>query len=119
MLPAANRLRTSKEFELVTKTGERATSLSLVLYFKTIEGNFTEPKVGLIVNSSVGGSVVRHRVSRQLRHAIAPHLHQFPAGTLLVFRAHPGAAQSTEMNLAGEVSKLIAKYLSRHTTAAQ
>ena len=86
MLPAANRLRTSKEFELVTKTGERATSLSLVLYFKTIEGNFAEPKVGLIVNSSVGGSVVRHRVSRQLRHAIAPYLINFPKGSHLVIR---------------------------------
>ena len=86
MLPAANRLRTSREFELVTKTGERATSLSLVLYFKVVESSANEPKVGLIVNSSVGGSVVRHRVSRQLRHAMAPHLAKFPARTQLVIR---------------------------------
>ena len=108
MLPAANRLRTSKEFELVTKTGERATSLSLVLYFKTIEGNFTEPKVGLIVNSSVGGSVVRHRVSRQLRHAIAPHLNNFPKGSHLVIRVlRKKKAYSEE--LTELVTKLLAK----------
>jgi len=82
-------------------------------------GDGAPVKVGLIVGKNVGGSVVRHRVSRQLRHAIAPHLDQFPPGTLLLFRAHPGAAQSTETNLAGEVSKLIEKYLSRRTTAAQ
>ena len=86
MLPAENRLRTSKEFELVTKTGERATSLSLVIYYKVIESSSTAPRVGLIVNSSVGGSVVRHRVSRQLRHAMAPHLAKFPARTQLVIR---------------------------------
>jgi ribonuclease P protein component len=86
VLPAENRLRTSKEFELVTKTGERATSLSLVIYYKTIEGNQVAPRVGLIVNSSVGGSVTRHRVSRQLRHAIAPYLVKFPKNANLVIR---------------------------------
>ena len=108
MLPAANRLRTSKEFELVTKTGERATSLSLVLYFKTIEGNFTEPKVGLIVNSSVGGSVVRHRVSRQLRHAIAPHLNNFPKGSNLVIRVLR-KKKTYSQELTELVTKLLAK----------
>ena len=108
MLPAENRLRTSREFELVTKTGERATSLSLVLYFKTIEGNFTEPKVGLIVNSSVGGSVVRHRVSRQLRHAIAPHLNNFPKGSHLVIRVLR-KKKTYSQELTELVTKLLAK----------
>ncbi len=97
MLPAANRLRTSREFELVTKTGERATSLSLVLYFKTSEN--TEPRVGLIVNSSVGGSVTRHRVSRQLRHAIAPLLASFPKNSNLVIRVlRKKDSYTTELN---------------------
>ena len=113
MLPAANRLRTSKEFELVTKTGERATSLSLVLYLKNTEGVSFEPKVGLIVNSSVGGSVTRHRVSRQLRHAIAPHLNKFAKGTQLVIRVLRKKDSYTE-----ELSELITKLLTKKSVSA-
>ena len=106
MLPAANRLRTSREFELVTKTGERATSLSLVIYYKALENS--APRVGLIVNSSVGGSVIRHRVSRQLRHAIAPHLATFPANANLVIRVLRKQGSYTE-ELEASVAKLLNK----------
>jgi ribonuclease P protein component len=108
VLPAANRLRTSREFELVTKTGERATSLSLVLYFKVIENNSASPKVGLIVNSSVGGSVTRHRVSRQLRHAVAPHLINFPVGSNLVIRV-----LRKKDNYTAELTELVNKILAK------
>ena len=111
MLPAANRLRTSREFELVTKTGERATSLSLVLYFKKIENGNAQPRVGLIVNSSVGGSVIRHRVSRQLRHLIAPHLKNFPTNSNLVMRVlrKKGKNESYEAELSELLSKILTK----------
>jgi ribonuclease P protein component len=111
VLPAANRLRTSKEFELVTKTGQRATSLSLVLYFKAFEKS-DAPRVGLIVNSSVGGSVVRHRVSRQLRHAIAPYLSKFPSGSELVIRVlRKKDSYSTDLNHL--VNKIVEKSLAQ------
>ena len=113
MLPAVNRLRTSKEFELVTKTGERATSLSLVLYFKVVESSSNDPKVGLIVNSSVGGSVVRHRVSRQLRHLIAPHLSNLPNRSQLVIRV---LRKKDSYN--SELSELIAKLLNKNLVQA-
>jgi ribonuclease P protein component len=121
MLAQKNRLRKAIDFALASK-GMRVSGENFLLYIATPakgECDGAPVKVGLIVGKNVGGSVVRHRVSRQLRHAIVPHLHQFPSGTLLVVRAHPSAAQSTETNLAGEVSKLIEKYLSRRTTAAQ
>ena len=111
MLPAANRLRTSREFELVTKTGERAISLSLVIYYKALENS--APRVGLIVNSSVGGSVIRHRVSRQLRHAIAPHLAKFPANTNLVIRVLRKQPQYSQ-----ELETLISKLLSKAAVGA-
>ena len=113
MLPAANRLRTSREFELVTKTGERATSLSLVLYFKSIENNGAEPRVGLIVNSSVGGSVTRHRVSRQLRHAIAPYLEKFPKNSNLVIRVLRKKDSYSE-----ELKELVSKIMSKTSVGA-
>ena len=92
MLPAKNRLRTSKDFALTTKTGVRATSLSLVVYLKTNSINQTNtsdvnaPQIGLIVNKSVGGSVSRHRVSRQLRHLISAHIPTIPSSSKLVIR---------------------------------
>jgi ribonuclease P protein component len=113
VLPAANRLRTSKEFELVTKTGERATSPSLVLYFKVLESSSPEPKVGLIVNSSVGGSVIRHRISRQLRHAIAPHLINFPKNSNLVIRVLRKRDSYTE-----ELNDLVTKILTKAKVGA-
>ena len=88
MLPAKNRLRTSKDFALTTKTGFRATSLSLVVYLRTVP-ELSAPQIGFIVNKSIGGSVTRHRVSRQLRHLIAeiiPTLGANSKNTQLVVR---------------------------------
>ncbi len=86
MLPTKNRLRASKDFALTTKTGVRATSLSLVVYLRTNLTDLSDPQVGLIVNKSVGGSVVRHRVSRQLRHLVAGHLNNIPSNSQVVVR---------------------------------
>ena len=108
MLPAKNRLRTSKDFALTTKTGVRATSLSLVLYLKTNSQDLDQPQIGLIVNKSVGGSVVRHRVSRQLRHLIAAHLSSFPKNTQLVIRV-----LRNQPNFESELSDLVPKVISK------
>jgi ribonuclease P protein component len=86
VLPAANRLRNGKDFARTTRNGARVTSPSLVLYVLTRTGNSTGPQVGLIVNKAVGGSVVRHRVARQLRHLIAPQLYKFDQETQIVIR---------------------------------
>ena len=119
MLAQENRLRSASEFALASK-GMRVSGENFLLYVATPtdgEQAGAPVKVGLIVGKNVGGSVVRHRVSRQIRHAIAPHLPQFPAGTLLLFRAHPGAAGSVERNLDSEISALVKKYLSRRASA--
>ncbi len=103
MLPAKNRLRTSKEFAQTTKTGLRATSNSLVLYLQT-SNELTEPKIGLIVNKSVGGSVVRHRVSRQLRHLISEQLSALPRNSYLVIRV-----LRMQSDYKSELTKLVEK----------
>jgi ribonuclease P protein component len=43
--------------------------------------------LGLIVGKSVGNSVVRHRIARQIRHAVREDLNNLPNGTLFVVRA--------------------------------
>jgi ribonuclease P protein component len=117
VLPAKNRLRTSKDFALTTKTGVRATSISLVVYLKTNStnslnetnaGNPNAPLVGLIVNKSVGGSVVRHRVSRQLRHLASTYISNIPAGSRLVIRV-----LRNQPNYEVELKELMAKVLNK------
>jgi len=108
VLPAKNRLRASEDFALTTKTGVRATSLSLVLYLKTNSNNASAPQIGLIVNKSIGGSVVRHRISRQLRHLIAAHTSVLPAGSQLVIRVLRNQP-SFENELNNSVQKVISK----------
>jgi len=49
-------------------------------------------QAGLIINKSIGGSVVRHRIARQLRHSLQDHLDALPPGTHLVVRALMGSA---------------------------
>jgi ribonuclease P protein component len=86
VLAQTHRLRNSKDFARVTKTGFRATSQHLVVYAAVSPTLTTGPQVGLIINKSVGGSVTRHRVARQLRHSIKTELHKFSPAVQLVIR---------------------------------
>jgi ribonuclease P protein component len=61
------------------------------------------PRAGLVVSKAVGGSVVRHRVSRRLRHLLAPRLRTLPAGSVLVVRALPPAASASSAELAEDL----------------
>jgi ribonuclease P protein component len=96
VLPAANRLRTGRDFARTTKTGVRATSPSLVLYVLARADLPIGPKFGLIVNKSVGGSVTRHRISRQLRHLISPEIASFPTTSQIVIRVLKNRSQYSE-----------------------
>jgi len=86
VLPASNRMRRGQDFSRTTKTGHRATSPLLVIYFLTHAELPRTPQVGLIINKSVGGSVTRHRIARQLRHAVAEHIASLPPHTQIVIR---------------------------------
>jgi ribonuclease P protein component len=55
-------------------------------------------RVGVVVSSSVGGSVVRHRAARRIRAAAAESLGRLPLGSRLVIRALPGADREPGLN---------------------
>ncbi|MCU1589697.1 MAG: rnpA [Frankiales bacterium] len=55
-------------------------------------GEPTAPRAGLVVSKAVGGSVVRSRVARRLRHLLREVVPTLPPGTGLVVRAAPSAA---------------------------
>ena len=111
MLPKNARLTTSADFARTTKSGTRVTSENFVgyLYISPVANHETS-KCGLIVNKSVGGSVVRHTLARKLRHAVVPHMSKLPAGSLLVIRA---LAKNNPESVGTEVEKLINKLLER------
>jgi len=67
------------------------------------------PAVGLVVGKTVGASVVRHRVSRRLRHAMAARLVQLPASSATVIRALPGAADDSWSQLCADLDAALSR----------
>ncbi|TKG73327.1 ribonuclease P protein component [Prauserella endophytica] len=101
MLPVNARLRRSEEFRAVMRGGARAGRRRLVLH--ALAGSGGQSKAGLVVSKAVGNSVVRHRVSRRLRHLLADRLGTLPAGSALVVRALPAAATATSAELGSDL----------------
>lgn len=60
-----------------------------------VSGSSGQSKIAFAVGKNVGNSVIRHRVTRQLRHVVTPVLYRFPSGSHVVVRALPGAATAT------------------------
>lgn len=97
MLPAAHRLRASGDFTLIQRRGTRVSRPTFIL--SALSRPDVSIRVGLSVSKSVGNAVIRHRVSRRLRHVSAEHLIDLPAGTQLVIRALPAAAGASSAEL--------------------
>ena len=110
MLPKKARLTTSEDFAKATKSGLRLTSSNLVgyLYISPAITPVVSTKCGLIINKSVGGSVTRHRIARQLRHDLAPIVDTFPTNSLFVVRVLKSAPTFTD-----ELSQLVSNLLTR------
>ena len=66
-------------------------------------------RLGLIVGKSVGNAVVRHQVSRRLRHEFARHMMRMPSGTQVVLRALPAASGASSAELASSVARVADK----------
>jgi ribonuclease P protein component len=71
------------------------------------------PRVGFVVSKGVGAAVVRNRTKRRLRALMAQRLNSVPAGTDLVIRANPLAAQADSQQLATDLDTLLPKVLRR------
>ncbi len=114
MLPKKARLTSSEDFAKATKSGLRLTSTNLVGYLfispaiDAATNSELPAKCGLIINKSVGGSVMRHRIARQLRHDLAPTIETLPTHSLFVVRVLKNAPQYTS-----ELKDLIAGLLAR------
>ena len=104
-------MRSSKDFQRTTRRGVRVGRPTLVVHAARIpDGDATvgagagrsAPRVGFIVNRSLGNAVIRNRVKRRLRHLVAARVAEAPAeigvagigigGIDIVVRALPRAA---------------------------
>jgi ribonuclease P protein component len=99
VLSPAHRLRTKADFACALRTGRRVPGRLVVLHL-ALTGADQPPRAGLAVGRSVGGSVIRHRVARRLRHLLRDQIRRLPDGSLLVVRALPPAATASSSELA-------------------
>ena len=76
------------------------------------------PRVGFVVSKAVGGSVVRNRVRRRLRHLVRAHLPALPPGAELVVRALPPAAALDSSELGTELARCLERVLRSDSAAA-
>ncbi len=106
MLPRHNRLTRPDDFRRTIRGGVKAVAGTVVVH-GALDPNPEQPiRVGVTVSRAVGGSVTRHRVARQIRHAIARELAMLPPGSTWVVRALPdaGSATTTGSALARDVA---------------
>ncbi|MEU6151155.1 ribonuclease P protein component [Actinosynnema sp. NPDC047251] len=127
MLPAANRLTRSQDFGLVVRRGRRAGRPRLVVHAlmsgvqdsadtggrprTSAQPTLDQSKVGFVVSKAVGNSVVRHRVSRKLRHVVRDRLAGLPAGASLVVRALAPAAAASSAELGDDFDAALRRLL--------
>ena len=117
MLPAAARLRRREDFTLVVRRGRRAGRGTLVVHYLAPDdpddprpaGAAVPARAGFVVGRVVGGSVVRHRVIRRLRHLVRDRLDRLPAGSRLVVRALPPAAAADSAALGRDLDAALAR----------
>jgi hypothetical protein len=71
------------------------------------------PQFGLVVSKAVGNAVIRHAISRKLRHILYDLAPQVAPGTLIVVRALPKAAAASSKELSADVHRAYNKALRR------
>ena len=119
MLPSTARLRRSRDFSETVRRGARAGRPLLVVHLDTgsdaasapASRPGSDPRAGFVVSKAVGGSVVRHAVTRRLRHVVGPRLAHLPTGSRLVVRALPASATASSEALAADLDVALERAL--------
>ncbi|MEJ2864488.1 ribonuclease P protein component [Actinomycetospora sp. OC33-EN07] len=113
MLPRPLRITRPQDFRHVLRRGRRAGKRRVVVHALAPSAVPPTPdrpaRAGLVVGRSVGPAVVRHRVSRRLRHLLRTRLEALPPGTDLVIRAQPAAGEATSAELGEDLDAALAR----------
>jgi ribonuclease P protein component len=108
VLAADQRLRRADAFRRTVRSGRRAGGAALVVHLLLDASRPGDPaRAGLVVNRAVGGSVVRNRVKRRLRHLVRESLTSLPLSSELVVRALPPAATMSTAELGAELARCL------------
>ncbi|TDB79569.1 MULTISPECIES: ribonuclease P protein component [unclassified Micromonospora] len=125
MLAAAQRLRRSTDFAAAVRGGRRAGRGAVVVHLtlptpepaatismKPARGAGAEltsapTRAGFVVSKAVGPAVVRNKVRRRLRHLVRERLAALPAGSTLVVRALPAAAEVSYARLGADLDAAV------------
>lgn len=122
MLPAAARLTRRDDFATGVRRGRRAARGSVLVHLACAGAGDARPtvgpKVGFVVGRTVGGSVVRHRVARRLRHLMRSRLAILPAGSLVVVRALPSSAGAGSAALGADLDGALRRLIGSSAAAA-
>ena len=123
MLATAQRLRRRGEFAAAVRGGRRAGRGVIVVHLvlpgpgSVVSDLGTGParasRAGFVVSKAIGGAVIRNKVKRRLRHLVRTRLAALPAGTDLVVRTQPGAADRSSVELAADLDAALAAALRR------
>jgi ribonuclease P protein component len=112
VLPAAHRLTDAASFRDAARRGRRASARTVTVHLRPpSDGGASPVRVGFVVSKAVGGSVVRTRVKRRLRHLVRDRLASLPTGSTLVVRAAPAAAEASSAELARDLDRCLARAL--------
>lgn len=95
-------MREPGDFTRTVRGGVRAGRRSLVVYRGSGPG--PQPRVGFIVSKTLGNAVLRNRVRRRLRAAVATVLPDLHRGEQWVVRALPAAGQTSVAELTSDVA---------------
>lgn len=106
MLPAAHRMRRSRDIDRTVRRGVRSGRPLLVVHLDRSAAE-APATAGFAVPRAVGTAVVRNRVKRRLRHLVAARLDRLPPGTRLVVRALPPAAGASSAELAADLDAAV------------
>lgn len=118
MLPSHLKMTSPAQFKRTMRRGSKAGSHTVVVhYWCPYLGNTPAdqialaggPRCGLVVSKAVGNAVVRHRVSRRLRHVLAGLIAEgmLPDQAHVVVRALPAAAEANSQKLLRDVTKAL------------
>jgi ribonuclease P protein component len=117
VLPAGSRLTRRDEFASAVRRGRRVGRPRLVVHLlvpaAVPDPADAPPRAGFVVSRAVGGSVVRLRVARRLRHLVRPPLASLPPGSRLVVRALPPAAEAPSSVLGDDLDSGLRALLRR------
>lgn len=103
-----HRLHTAQQFRTATRRGARAARSHVVAHLVLRTEEPQEARVGFVVSTKVGNSVVRHRVARRLREIVRSHLTEIPERSDLVLRTLPGVQDVPFAELEEQVAGAIA-----------